>query len=158
MNHKTLKLTRQGSTDDGSTGKVDQEQNKAGKRHTPSVAFSEEEMAKLVQAAANAGYAKGKITGVTRYIRDVVLGYNPPSVLDHKLLVELFKMRAELSSVRADLGKAAGLFKMAHFDGRKDSELLQYADQMKDFATKASRFNEGFAELIREITEGKWNA
>lgn len=113
-------------------------------RYTPSVAFTEEERIRLIEAAKHCGFATGKQSGVTRYIREVVLGHDPPSVFDQEVMVELCRLHA-------GMGRIGGLLKLAVAEGADlpelrvcVRELLAVKDELK--------------ELIRDIREGNGSA
>ncbi len=96
-----------------------------------------------MQAAIDTGFATAKQSGVSRYIKAVVLGHNPPSIFDKEVIIKLCHLHAHL-------GKVGGLFKHAIAQEKAGEEFNVYVSEI--LKTK----NE-IEDLISDIRDGNFN-
>ena len=76
------------------------------KNNRVSLRLDDVEMSLVKKASLDSGFGTAKQSGAARYAKAVVLGHNPPSIFDQKVLIEVCNLHAHL-------GKIGGLFKLA---------------------------------------------
>ena len=94
------------------------------------------------EAARNSGFSTGERSGLTSYMRKVVLGHNPPSVFDKRV-------EQRLCQIHADLGRIGGILKLGITNGADIPELRETARQMLETRVELK-------ELIRGIRDGEY--
>lgn len=104
---------------------------------------SVEEREEVEQKAKACGFATEKQSGASGYMKSVVMGYNPPSVFDQKVMIEVCKLHAHL-------GKIGGLFKLAISEGGAGAEYSVYAGELL-------RTQKEVKELILDIKKGSFH-
>lgn len=132
MSDKTNKLIRQGSTE-----------KKREVSSIISVRFSTEEEKKHVESAARkAGFGTEKQSGASSYMKSVVMGYNPPSVFDQEVIIEVCRLHGMI-------GKIGGLMKLAISENKGSENMGVYVREILASQKEVK-------VLISEMRDGKF--
>ena len=111
------------------------------KNNRVNLRFTDEEIESVRAAAIASGYGTAMRSGAASYARSVVLGYNPPSVFDQQVIVEVCRLHVHL-------GKIGGLFKLAISEEKG-------GDAMRVYVSEILKAQREVKELIRDIRDGK---
>lgn len=126
-------VTRQGSTK--------KEGEKRQQRLT--VRLKSDDLRQLETVARECGYGTEKQSGVSAYVRQIALGYTPPSMLDQEVIIHLCDLHGRL-------GRVGGLFKIA-LDKNDDPAIALRAEELSAMGAELK-------ELVRDIRAGKYDA
>ena len=82
-----------------------------------------EELEKIEAKARDCGYATGKQTSVSSYLKALASEHVPRSVHDHQVM-------QEICTLHAHLGRVGGLFKIAVREGWRDEISVHLNDEL----------------------------